>query len=246
MRMILCDDDVVFVKSLKEQVEGFLREYPEFEWEITECYNGNDLLDIYNQKKFDVVLLDVDMPGMSGYEISKKLTKKSEKLIVIFVSGVEEKKFYSYEYNPFWYVSKSELFLLPYVMQKMIQKLRLESLDVNEAIIKLENKKEKIDLENTLYFMSDDHYVDVKLLNQDKEIGYRHKLSDVQKQLSDYWFVRIHHGYLVNCRLIESFDKNSCKLINGEILPVSRKKSDDAREIFQNYLRMVREVQGNG
>ena len=70
--------------------------------------------------------------------------------------------------------------------------------------------------------------------------GDEYILEQIEKQLSKYWFARIHNRYLVNCRMISSIEKNSCKLLNGEELPVSRAKMAHTKEMFQSYLRSTR------
>ena len=61
------------------------------------------------------MFLDIDMPGISGLEIAKKLREENSDIILIFVSAHEQYVFESIEYSPFRYIRKSriekELFL---------------------------------------------------------------------------------------------------------------------------------------
>lgn len=55
-------------------------------------------------------------------------------------------------------------------------------------------------------------------------------LSTIEKELSEYGFIRTHKSYIVNTRYIFSVERNSIILSNGENLPVSRTKLADIKQ----------------
>ncbi len=85
LKILLVDDEVEFVKTLAErlQLRGFQTEI---------ASDGNDALTIMNTSPFDIVVLDVFMPGMSGLEVLKEIKKKASRIPVILLTGHGAKK----------------------------------------------------------------------------------------------------------------------------------------------------------
>ena len=63
------------------------------------------------------------------------------------------------------------------------------------------------------------------------------RMKTLEEQLSPFGFIRIHKGYLVNCRYIARFDNNSVILSSGEQLPVGRSKHATALEQYLEFIR---------
>ncbi|UCH22224.1 MAG: response regulator [Deltaproteobacteria bacterium] len=79
-RILLVDDEETMVKYLSKRLikRGF---------DIRVAYNGVDALEIVKESEFDVVLLDVLMPGMDGIETLREIKKLKPKTEVIMLTG---------------------------------------------------------------------------------------------------------------------------------------------------------------
>jgi DNA-binding NtrC family response regulator len=79
-RILLVDDEETMVKYLSKRLikRGF---------DICVAYNGVDALEIVKESEFDVVLLDVLMPGMDGIETLREIKKLKPKTEVIMLTG---------------------------------------------------------------------------------------------------------------------------------------------------------------
>ena len=84
-RVLVVDDILANVKLLEARLSA---EY----FEVITANNGQDALDICNSEQADVVLLDVMMPGMDGYEVCKKLKQnpKTQHIPVIMVTALDQ------------------------------------------------------------------------------------------------------------------------------------------------------------
>jgi len=80
VRILLVDDEVQFVDSLAERLT--MRKL-----DCHAVYNGEQALDIVKKKEFDVVILDLRMPGMDGIEVLRHLKKKNPLIEVIILTG---------------------------------------------------------------------------------------------------------------------------------------------------------------
>ena len=61
------------------------------------------------------------------------------------------------------------------------------------------------------------------------------KLDEVEKKLSDYYFLRVHKSYLVNMKHIRKVSNYTACLDNGEVLPVPRLRFQTVKETFIAY-----------
>lgn len=79
-RVLLVDDEAEFVEQLSERLK--LRNY-----DVTAAYSGEEAIDKIKQFLYDVVILDVSMPGMDGIEALKSIKKARPLTEVIMLTG---------------------------------------------------------------------------------------------------------------------------------------------------------------
>jgi len=79
-RVLLVDDEKDFVETLAERLEmrGF---------DVKTSFSGDEALDLIQKHKFDVIVLDVLMPGKDGMETLKEIKKIKPLLQVIMLTG---------------------------------------------------------------------------------------------------------------------------------------------------------------
>ncbi len=81
-KILVCDneeDTVVLIESLLKG-EGF---------EVVKAFSGEDALEVWEREKPDLILLDIMMPGLSGWDVYWKIRKKDKEQKVIFISVLE-------------------------------------------------------------------------------------------------------------------------------------------------------------
>lgn len=184
--------------------------------------------------------LDIALPGFNGLETAERLLEIQKDAVLVFVSNQESMVFSSYEYHPFWFVPKSQMKLLEIVTEKVIEKIDSCKNEVLKKQITMEKKLVEVNFHEIAYFENSDHYV--RLVSKSGEVSnsYREKLGSVEAQLKENWFVRCHSRYLVNCRMISYIEASACELLNHEKIPISRKRMNCTKTMFQEYLRSIR------
>ena len=80
LRVLLIDDEVEFVSTLVERLE--LRRF-----DCSGVTNGGEAAELIRQKPFDVVVLDVKMPGASGFEVFHELRSLDPHLPIVLLTG---------------------------------------------------------------------------------------------------------------------------------------------------------------
>lgn len=86
LRILLADDHVLFRKGLKE----ILSDFPEFEV-VAESSDGSTILQLLNETEVDILLMDLNMPGMNGIEATHRIRARDAliKIIMLTVSDQE-------------------------------------------------------------------------------------------------------------------------------------------------------------
>lgn len=83
LKILIVDDNPHFINALKYMLTDFFSDRIE---KISEASSGNECLEILKNKIYDLVFMDISMPGMSGIETTREATKLYRNLIVIAVS----------------------------------------------------------------------------------------------------------------------------------------------------------------
>jgi DNA-binding LytR/AlgR family response regulator len=85
MRTLIVDDSKLASASL---VKALSRVDPEASCEL--AYTARQAFEIMADESFDVVFLDIEMPGINGLEVARRLRRHSPKTNVVFVTGYPE------------------------------------------------------------------------------------------------------------------------------------------------------------
>jgi len=80
-KLLLLEDDV----SLHETIVDYLQS---LQYEVYSVYNGNDALDVLYEKNFDLLLLDVNVPDINGFEILNTIRKNNVLTPAIFLTSL--------------------------------------------------------------------------------------------------------------------------------------------------------------
>ena len=98
MRIAVCDDNIEFLNQIEDIVMCTYKEM-QIEIKVSRFQNGQDLLAEMNKSEVDVdlLLLDIDMPKVSGLEVAKRIREMGKECILIFISSYENYVFDTFE-----------------------------------------------------------------------------------------------------------------------------------------------------
>ncbi|MDR1701877.1 MAG: LytTR family DNA-binding domain-containing protein, partial [Sporomusaceae bacterium] len=183
LKIAICDDEEVVCAMLKEMVLGHLGELGEA-CDI-KCYaNGSQLL----QGPFcsDILLLDIQMPGVDGLALAKKLRAEEINCALIFITALAGHVYDAFEVEPIDYLCKPvEAERLKKALNRALRKIEVN--DQNYLLVKTMNWCKQIKLSSIYYGEVINRKI--YLYTQNGAIDYYGKLEELEKQL-DYRFVR--------------------------------------------------------
>jgi len=239
LKVLIVDDEYHARKLLSEYVSKL----PFLEL-IGTAANVFEAMGIFQKDGVDIMLLDIQMPEITGLEFARSLKNPPA---VIFTTAYSEYAVESYELDVIDYLLKPVAF--PRFLQainKVIDR-RNENNISNKPEIKnieqqVENSEEDSIVIKSGYKLYRIHYVDLLYIEGQREYVTFHttkqkitalaSLKDLEQKLPSNLFIRTHKSYIISIKHIELIDRNILH-IAGSKLPVGGSYKDELMKIFE-------------
>ena len=211
---------------------------------IAECENGEEGIVQIEEKKPDIVFLDVEMPRINGFTMLQQLRNRDFELIFTTAYGhyaVRAIRVSAIDYlvKPIEPADlKEAVHKAVATRQTAIHNKRLELLVQNTGESKKERQRLAVPSMDGMLFLqmadivcleAQSNYTVIFLLDG-KKITVPKTLKDFEEILPDSVFVRIHHAYIINCNAVDKYIKGEggqVLMSNQMTLDVSKRKKAD-------------------
>ena len=187
-----------------------------------ECENAMAAYNIVNQKPVDVLFLDIEMPGMTGIELTKNLKTKSP--FIIFTTAKPDYAVDAFELNVIDYLVKP---IEPSRFLKAVDRLK-EAFESNKEQVQVRDKEfvfikdngvlKKVSSDDIQYLEAMGDYV--KIFTPQKFHIVHSTLKSIEEKLPPLKFMRIHRSYIVALNKIDFIEEGVIN-INGAAIPVA-------------------------
>lgn len=233
-RIAICDDE----QEQSELLRGYVKEWSALRGEPVEIHlfpSGEAFLFRWEEeKRWDALLLDIQMTGISGMELARQLRAAGDRLPILFITGVPDYVEEGYEVEALHYlrkpVAREKLFsCLDRAMERSAREssLLLTTIDGEEARF---NQKEIAVLEaaghRVLLTTADGTTTEVKS-------GFRELLA----ALATGEFVQCHRSYVVGLRHVQRLQKEQLILDSGAAVPISRRLFAEVNAAFVRFYK---------
>ena len=231
MRIAICDDEKNIRELIANKVE---KQYPDAE--IIFFQSGEELL--LSDESIDILFLDIQMSGIDGMETARELRKKDTRVILIFVTAVEEYVFQAFDVGAFNYIVKPiDDAKFVDVLHRAVEGLGSQNKNEKEpeeryVLINNSGVHTKVILDEIVYAEVFNRKVVIHKL--DGEIEYYGKMSDLESLAGDSFF-RPHRAYLINFKYVEKYDATTIYLERGTVLMAKLKFP----EFVKKYMRYL-------
>lgn len=229
---IIIDDEPHAIEGLKRYIASI----PAIE--VVNVYTDpvQAMMEITSREGVDLVLLDVDMPGITGIELGESLRSKAEKLVFTTAHS-------KYAYEAFQ-IDADDFLLKPYSLAKFlktIHKLFPQKQELSEGIdsadyMFVKSKEDnlrliKIKYKDIVAIESRLNYVQIHTL--DKSVTTYMSLSEMAKKLSQFeWFMQFQRSFIIAPDYIEYIEGNAIKMQNGTRITVG----DYYKKFFNDFV----------
>lgn len=233
IRIAICDDEPDFILRNREILQECTGRVKCIADMITYT-NGEMLLsDILEDNFFfDLILLDIEMPNISGMEIVQSIKPKLPNVRVIFITSHIKYAIDSFELSIFRYVPKNDLEKrLTYAVTDALKLIMLEN-NKNYMVVTA-NRMEKVSFQDILYIQREGKNSAITTFNG--VIKVRKSLQSVREELDAEEFIFIERGCIVNLIQVTNI-KNSMIYLKNEIeLPISRSHLQEVKIALNSY-----------
>ena len=237
----VCDDDEKDRQKMKEYLSKFGIQY-DVDFEIDTFVCGEDLIDAYpkSQSKYHIIFLDMEMTGISGMETAKRIRELPDRnVLIVFVTSYPEFMQESFDVQASQYLIKSlEYDVFCDKMQKMLS--YLNDLETHIKVVSKNGEEYVLHLEKIICFETIKGNLRNLLLvtTIDGEFQMRGKLSELENELQEKFFVSVHRTILVNLRYIKRFNAQSLEFTTGKVVPISRRRFQEIKDAYSKYMVM--------
>ncbi len=231
LKIAICDDDA----SQRTNLYDMLTLWARRNRHLIEAKQYADarqfLFDYHEEKDFDILLLDVEMPQISGIEAAKKVRLESAAVQIIFITG-----FYEY-FSDGFDVSALHYLIKPVHAAKLYPVLdkAVGNLSYRQRSVWIATADEdiKVPLADICYLEAENVYVHVHTVGG----VYRTRISlaKFSEQLDDTFF-KVHRSYVVGLKYVKKISRKEVTLINGDTVPVRRGMYDAVHAALIRYL----------
>ncbi|MEJ6583238.1 MAG: LytTR family DNA-binding domain-containing protein [Crocinitomicaceae bacterium] len=240
-KTILIDDE----RLAREELKLILTKFPQIEV-IGEARNGEEGIEIISGLKPDLIFLDISMPGMTGFEMLKKLEHIPH---VIFVTAYDQFALKAFEVNALDYILKP---LDPKRLAETLDKLKSSDEDDFESEEPIEDLNRKLGVNDNVFikdgekcyfvklsevrmFESDGNYVKV-YFDKNRPLILR-SLNSFEERLDATYFFRANRKFIINLDWVVGIENwfnggLQLELRTGDKVEVSRRQAIRFREIF--------------
>jgi two-component system LytT family response regulator len=213
---------------------------------VGEANNGVDAIKVINEFKPDLIFLDIQMPGLSGFEVLPHLDEIPQ---IIFSTAYDQYALRAFEVHAVDYLLK------PYTRERFkhaVQRIRsdeqpnpvqplAESLMQNAAttyperiLVQIGQKLINIAVSDIIWIEADGDYARLITLNGKYLSNYG--ISNLESKLNPNNFTRIHRSSIINLNCIKEVQKyvSTYDVImqNGDVVRVSRGYMDNLKKLM--------------
>lgn len=239
-KVIIVDDELAGRKLIKE----YLEDYPDLIL-LGEANNGVDAVKIINEFKPDLVFLDIQMPGMTGFDV---LTHLEELPQIIFSTAFDQYALKAFEVHAVDYLLK------PYTKERF--KLAVDKLKANTTenkarplaesllmdtpkfperiLVQSQNKLVTVALKEVMRIEAYGDYS--KLITDSRTYVSNYGISVLEEKLNDAIFIRVHRSSIINLNSVKELNKYTksydVTMKNGDVVRVSRGYMENIKKLM--------------
>lgn len=229
LAIAICDD----LPEEREKLLSLLERCP-VPTACTQFGSGEELLEVFRQGMFDLLLVDIYMKGMTGVDAVRKIRETDAHIPVAFITTSTEHTLESYRLSVLKYLEKP-------VRQKelddLLRLVRLQKESVPRLVVQQNGETHRFLLTEIMYLEQKGHHVALTMKGGETFRLYG-KLSALMPQLEGHPFFSTHKSFCVNLAFVRGINEeyHCCEMANGAYVPISRPNRWKTKKAFEDFL----------
>lgn len=230
LTVAICDDEPYFIDGLRKSLEQYFS-VRKIKVNLSVFMEAESMLSA--GQGFDLILMDLKLPGMDGMEAIMQLRDEKQTSQVIFITSYQEYAIQAFDVDAVHYLLK------PVSDQNLFRALdksreRMAKNDCKTLTISKGSETQIILLRDILYCEAIDHKIYIHL--QNISYDYFGTLENLQKKLDNRFF-RCHKSYIVNLTHVVSRQGDIAMVSGGDQVLISRRKQQEFTHELLHFVR---------
>ena len=232
-KVALCEDEQVFSDAQEKACRAVLDKL-NIEHQIDLYASGEDFLAAFaqRQKRYDLILLDIIMGGMSGMELARKIRESDRDAVIIFITSSREYALEGYDVNALHYLIKP---VDESALERLIRAAYTYNLQDSFFVFKTGGLNQRAAVKDIVSLETVGRKVEVSLT--DGTLRYSGKLTELLEELPQGRFIRCHQAFAVNIGNIREITRFEVIAQNGTKIPISRAYLKDVQKAFLSNIQ---------
>ena len=228
IRVAVCDDEIYILKELSQHIEIAFQKL-ELPISLHSFDRPEELLRQWETEPFDVLFLDIDMPGMDGVILGRHLRAREPRPCIIYISNRENRVYDTFSVSPLRFIRKSHFH------EEIDESVNAifqwwESQKQKKLLIVSRDKTISLDIDSIIYVESLEKMQKIVTTNGTYQV--RHPLGELEEKLSGFGFIRPHKGYLVNYSYISHIETGLFVLRDDIRIPISKRRITETKRAY--------------
>jgi DNA-binding LytR/AlgR family response regulator len=235
IKIAICDDDLKELNITKNMCDNYAGKHIDYDLRIVSFSSPSELMLHYKEREaFDIVLLDIYMPEMSGTQLAHALKSANNDIQIIFLTTSLAHAIEAFSLHAAHYIVK------PFSEEQMEDALNRAILSIKKTrssyvVLKTSEGLQKLDFADFIYSETEKHIQHIHLTGTEC-LKARISCCDLYDLLSpDHRFYKCGSTYIINLAKVKGVTAKSILFENGIQLPMQRRKFKELLERFTSY-----------
>lgn len=232
IKIVLVDDEQLQLDYMERMIKK-AGDRLGIEIEIYQYLSGEAFLfALEDYPTWELAFLDIEMEGINGMEVARNIRKKAPQLELVFATAYAEYAVEGYEVQALDYLLKPiNLEKITRVLERFLEKQPVEAA---YTLVEVDGEATRLNLDHIIY--SEANMGEITVVLEKETLNLKMGLAEFEKQL-DERFVSPHRSYLVNLQFVSRLLKKDVQLTNGEVIPLSRRRTKDIQKAFIDFYK---------
>ncbi len=229
LKILICDDDLIFVNKLKTDVNDYFKIINQ---NVTIEEKSKDFLDVCFEE-YNIIFMDIDLSNekIDGISLASLFKKENPGALIVFTSARNELVFKTFKVGGFQFIRKNHY---QYDFDETMQQISDYILkNMSFALLNINGRKKKIYMNDIKYIISIGH--EITIYCYDSELVLRSTIKQILEILGFSNLIQIQKNFVINFDYINDFIKWRVVCNDGEFI-IGRKYQKDFQQSYENYL----------